>query len=112
MKIFYTVGYISDINAEMKVLENNHGKLQDTMIDVDNLVKYFVTENYITTNEEEKIKTCATNSEKVRVLLTNISGPLKAGYKEVFYDMLKIMKEHGTKPTQDLAKSMESSVET
>jgi len=72
------------------------------MTDIDDLLKYFVSENIITLNEEV-IRSSTTKSEKVRNLLLNISGPLKAGYTNGFYVMLKIMKDRGTRATQNLA---------
>ena len=77
--------------------------LCNTMTDIDDLLTYFVSENIITLNEEEVIKSSTTKSEKVRKLLLNISGPLKAGDANGFYVMLKIMKDRGTKATQNLA---------
>jgi len=80
------------------------------MTDINDLLKYFVAEKVITPNEEEEIRNVATKSDKVSKLLLNISGPLKAGDKHGFYTLLKIMKDHGTKVTQNLAKFLSTRV--
>jgi len=79
------------------------------MTDIDVLLRYFVAEKIISTEEEESIKSCVTKPEKVQKLLLNISGPLKAGNDSGFNAMVKIMKKYGTMATQALAKDMESS---
>ena len=88
---------------ELTVFREYYAKLCDTMTDVDDLLKYFVSEKIIAKSEEEEIKSASTKLERVRKLLLNISGPLKAGDNKGFHIMLKIMKEHGTLTTQDLA---------
>jgi len=97
---------------EFTILQENYAVLCNTMTDIDDLLKYFVTEKIITLNEEEEIKSSTTKSDKVRKLLLNISGPLKAGDKNGFYVMLKIMKDHGTKATQNLATLLTARVTT
>lgn len=94
---------------ELAVFRRCYAILCDTMTDIDDLLKHFVTEKIITISEEDEIKSFSVKSEKVRKLLLNISGPLKAGNTNGFYVMLKIMKEFGTKATQDLADCMASS---
>lgn len=109
--MFHSVSFIEDDSesGEMTAFRCNYATLCNTMTDVDDLLKYFVTEKIITTNEEEKIKSRATKSDRVKALLLNISGPLQAGDKNGFCVMLRIMKKYGTKATQDLAISTASS---
>jgi len=102
---------VGDTGNELTVLQENYAILCNTMTDIDNLLKYFVTERIITMDEEEKIKQCVTRSDKVRMLLLNISGPLKAGNESGYYVMLKVMKKYGTDATQKLAVHMESCTE-
>lgn len=111
MFLYCTVGNLGDgsESKEMKAFRENYAGLCNTMTDIDDLLKYFVTEEIITINEEEKIKNHITKSDKVRMLLLRISGPLQAGNKTGFYVMLKIMKKYGTRATQDLAEFLESS---
>ena len=85
-----------------------HEKLCNTLTDIDDLLACFVTERIITISEEEVIKSSSTKPGKVQKLLLNISSPLKSGCTTGFDVMLKIMKERGTLPTQDLAKEIES----
>jgi len=103
------IGNDSD-SSEMKAFRENYAMLCNTMTDIDDLLKYFVSEEIITINEEERIKNCSTKSDKVRMLLLIISGPLQTGDKYGFYVMLKIMKKYGTKATQSLAELIKSSV--
>ena len=97
----------SDID---KVLKEHYAMLCNTMTDIDDLLKYFVAEKIITLNEEDKIKRCATKSDKVQMLLSNISGPLTAGDTTGLLFMLKTMNDHGTVATQNLAKQIESRI--
>jgi len=80
------------------------------MTDIDVLLRYFVEEKIINTEEEQNLISCVTKPEKVRKFLLNILGPLESGNESGFDVMLKIMKEHGTVATQDLAKAMESRI--
>jgi len=93
---------------ELEVFQENYAMLCNTLKDIDDLLKYFVTEKIITIDEEEKIRTSATKSEKAEKLLLNISGPLQAGNTNGFHIMLKIMKKYGTKVTQDLVEHISS----
>lgn len=89
---------------ELTVLQENYAMLCNTVTDINNLMKYFVSERIIAADEAEEIKSSALiKSEKVKKFLTNISGPLRAGDNSGFYVMLKIMNTHGTKATQNLA---------
>ena len=104
-------GNISDsYPKELTVFQQYYAILCNTVTDIDDLLKYFVSEEIISISEEEEIKGFSVKSEKIRKLLINISGPLKAGDKNGFYVMLKIMKEYGTKATQVLAEKMTSSI--
>ena len=111
--IFYTGDLYpssSKLN-ELAVLKENYAFLCNTITDVNTLLKYFVTEKIITTDEEEEIKTYTTKSERVSKLLLNISGPLEAGDSNGFYIMLQIMKTHGVNATQHLANQIISRVD-
>jgi len=89
---------------ELTVLQENYAMLCNTITDIDNLMKYFVVERIIAANEAEEITSSTLiKSEKVKKLLINVSGPLRAGDKNGFYVMLKIMKTCGIKATQNLA---------
>ena len=61
-----------DVN-ELTVFREYYAKLCDTMTDIDDLLKYFVSEEIITISEEQEIKS---SSERVRNLLRYIAGPL------------------------------------
>ncbi|XP_065918394.1 NACHT, LRR and PYD domains-containing protein 12-like isoform X2 [Dysidea avara] len=106
-------GICGDSNLEeFTILQENYAVLCNTMTDIDDLLKYFVAEKIITLNEEEEIKSSATKSDKVQKLLLNISDLLKAGNNNGFYIMLKIMKDRGTKATQNLATLLSSRITT
>ena len=90
-------------SIQYKIFQKNYAALCDTMTDIDDLLKYFVAENIINTDEEEKITHSTVKAEKVRMLLIHIAGPLKAGNEAGFYVMLRIMKSHGHDATQTLS---------
>ena len=93
------------------MFKENYALLCNTITDVNKLLKYFVTEKIITTDEEEEIKTFTTKSDRVSKLLLNISGPLEAGDSNGFYIMLQVMKTHGVDATQRLANQIVSRVD-
>ena len=74
------------------------------MTDIDDLLKHFVMEKIISIDEEQKISQCVTKSDKVQMLLLNIDP------RNNYYGMLKIMKEHGSSATRNLANHMESCI--
>ena len=89
--------------SELKVFKDNYALLCDTLIDVSELLTYFVIEKIITKDQQKQINTLTINSEKASRLLLIISGPLKAGDSKGFYTMLGIMKTYGVDATQRLA---------
>lgn len=96
---------------ELAVFKESYASLCNAMTDINDLLKYFVTEKIITMDEQEEIRACITKSEKVSKLLINISGPLAAGDSKGFYTMLMIMKTYGTDATRRLADHIISRVE-
>ena len=93
--------YLANISTlkELSVFQKHYAKLCNTITDINNLLKYFVSHRIINMDDEEEIKNVVVASEKVRKLLLHISGPLKANNTEGFYVMLNIMKEHGMRAT-------------
>jgi len=49
------------------------------MVDVDNLLSYFVKESIIQADDVGVIKALTTTKDQVQKLLQHISGPLQAG---------------------------------
>ncbi|XP_065894803.1 uncharacterized protein [Dysidea avara] len=88
------------------IFQENYANLCSTVMEIDSLLKYFVTENVINIFDEEDIRMSVNTSAKVKKLLLHISGPLQAGDTHGFYVMLEIMKSYGTKSTQQLAENM------
>lgn len=93
----------SEGSGKYRVLQKNYAALCDTMTDIDEFLQYFVAENIINTEEEEKIRLLDIKSRKVGKLLMHINGPLKAGDESGLYTMLRIMKMWGLKATQTLS---------
>ena len=88
----------SPLLSELAVFKENYALLCNTITDIiDPLMKYFVEEKLIATEET------ATASEKLRIILLKISDSLGTNDTRGFRMMLKIMKEHGGKGTQDLS---------
>ena len=63
----------------------------------------FVEENLFAIEEQKQISEITSASEKIRMLLLNISSSLNASNTRGFYIILKIMKEHGGRGTLTLA---------
>jgi len=76
------------------------------MTDIDNLLRYFVTENIINVEDQRVIIANPRTSEKARLLLEHISGLLQAGNSKPFRRMLDIMEKYGNKSTKELAISI------
>ena len=88
----------SPLLSELTVFEENYALLCNTITDIiDPLMKYFVEQELIVAEETAAV------SEKLRIILLNISDSLKTNNTRGFCMMLKIMKEHGGKATQTLA---------
>ena len=98
--------------SELTVFKQNYALLCRRVTDISELLKYFVAENIINTDQQEEIKACITNSEKVSKLLLNISGPLETGDSNGFYAMLRIMKTYGVDATRRLANQLLTMVAT
>ena len=64
---------------------------------------YFVQRGIISIDELEEIKSTVKSSDKVAMLLRNVTHQLKSQNTTGFYDMLKIMEVHGLIAAQDLA---------
>jgi len=101
------LSFFSDYN-EYNIFQENYAQMCNTVTDIDELLKYFVTEKLITIFQEDDIKGYSTAAERVRKLLLIISGPLQSGDKNGFYTLLSIMKNYGTQPTKNLAESISS----
>ena len=90
--------------SDLAVFEENYALLCNTIADViDPLMKCYVEEKVLTTEEKAHIVAHTVVAEKLKLLLLKISSSLKAGDTRVFYLMLTIMREHGGKGTQTLA---------
>ena len=73
------------------------------MTDIENLLKYFITANIITTDDQSEILAPPKLTSKVTFMLRHISGPLEAGDTKPFRMMLDIMEKHGNFSTKSLA---------
>ena len=89
------------LNEEI-IFTRHYASLCNTLTDVDHLLPYFVQENIINTNDVESLD-ATTIANKVKKLLSHISGPLIAEDTKGFHVMLNIMKEHGNLGTKNLA---------
>ena len=86
---------------EPAVFRENYALLCNTITDiVDPLIKCFEEESVF---EQKQLTNIISASDKIRILLLNISSSLNASSTKGFYMMLKIMKEQGGKVTQTLA---------
>ena len=88
---------------ELKILRENYASFGSVITDVDHLTPHFVERRIIFTDELEEIKSTVRSSDKVAILLRNVTHQLKAQNTTGFYDMLQIMEVHGLMATEDLA---------
>ena len=91
---------------ERNVFTEHYSIFCNTLTDIDNLLKYFVQEKVIKSDDQDEINSLVKKSEKVQKLLKHIVGPLEAGDSKGFYTMLDIMENHGVQATKDLADSL------
>jgi len=91
------------INNDKEVFKSYYDKFCGTMTDVEDLLKYFVTENIISTDDQSEIFQTKRPSQKVALLLKHISGPLESGNNKPFRIMLRIMVQHGNLSTAELS---------
>ena len=96
--------------TEKDIFMKHYASLCSTLIDINNLLPYFVQEGIISIDDLEKIHEANTMREKVQKLLLHITGPLEAGYATGFHKMLTIMVDHGNQSTKDLAVKMKSEI--
>ena len=90
--------------SDLAVFEENYALLCNTIADViDPLMKCYVEEKVLTTEEKAHIVAHTVVAEKLKLLLLKISSSLKAGDTKSFHMMLTIMRGHGGKGTQTLA---------
>ena len=93
---------------EKKVFLENFSNLCNTLTDIENLLKYFIEEEIIKSEDLDEIITKTKTSDRVQKVLKHISGPLEAGDSKGFYTMLDIMKNHGLQSTKRLADSIDT----
>ena len=93
---------------EEKIFSEHYSTFCSTVTDIDNLLKYFVQERVIKSEEQDEINALVKTPEKVQRLLKHIAGPLEAGDSKGFYTMLDIMENHGVQATKDLAVSLKT----
>ena len=82
------------------------------LTEIDSLLPHFVKKEIINFKEERLILTERIAENKVKGLLSYISGPLESGNSDGFYELLLIMKSEGKPPTVKLANDMEKSLES
>ena len=107
-----TAGANVAADTDKKVFRSNYYKFCNTMTDIENLLKYFVTTNIITTDDQSEILAPPKLTSKVTLLLRHISGPLEAGDTKTFRMMLDIMEKHGNLATKSLAISAKKCLKT
>ena len=102
--LYFLIIIASDSPAKDKtVFKANYDKFCNAITDIENLLKYFVTDDIISTDDQREILATIRLTNKVALLLTHISGPLEAGDNKPFRMMLKIMEKHGNLATKELA---------
>ena len=95
---------------EKNVFTDNYSNLCNTLTDIEGLLKYFVQEKLIKTEDQDEINALVKTPEKVQKLLKHIAGPLEAGDSKGFYTLLDVMEKHGVQATKDLADLMKTAI--
>ena len=96
--------------SELEIFTDYYAKLCNTLVDIEYLLPYFVQEGIVNVAKLTEIQAMPTKIEKLNHLLTDIAGPLRVGYTKSFFTLLRIMEDHGTQATRDLAIEMRSVV--
>ena len=94
------------------VFTSNYTKFCNIIMDLENLLKYFVTASIINIDDQSEILAPPRQTDKVTLLLRHISGPLEAGDTKPFRMMLDIMEKHGNLATKTLAIEIKKSLIT
>ena len=94
--------------TEEIVFTENYVKLTGVLNAV-TLMPHFIAKRIITIDDASNIKSCDRESEKISNLLEHVARHLKAGHTDSFYQLLDIMKTHGTSSAEELATDMELS---
>ena len=86
------------------MFNENYALLCNTINDIiDPLMKCFLEKEIFATEEQKQIAETISASERIRILLLNVSSSLSAKNTRGFYMMLEVMKEHGGNGTLMLA---------
>ena len=85
-----------------KILTKYYSKLGDVLKHEDGLLSKFVSEEIISTDDEDVINK-ENLTRKGPKLVSLICGPVKSGYTKGFFTMLHIMKSHGRPDTREIA---------
>ena len=89
-----------------------YGKLCSVIRDVNEIAPHCVSKKIITPQDVTELYSVKNPSKQVAMLLSRITGPVKAGSSQVFYDLLDIMEMHGLQATQLLATEVKCSLNT
>jgi len=101
---------LDGVSKQSKTFSCCFSKFCSTLVDIKNLLKYFVASNIIKCEEQDNILAASSQSEMVRRLLMHIAGPLEAGINKPLLTMLDIMEQHGVDCTRLLASSVRQQV--
>jgi len=100
-------------SPEYLVIVQYYSKLVDTLT-AKNLSRYFVSQNIISTKDEEEILKSTTSSVRAATLLLNrVINPLKAGFENCtnnFYAFLDIAEQYGNADIRHLLPTIREKV--
>jgi len=97
---------------EKEIFIEHYSLICNTMLDIDNLLPHFLTNQIIPVDDFTEIMVKPRKTDKVDKLLQYIYGSLQAGYVKNFYTMLSIMERHGIQATRKLASRLRLSLVT
>ena len=91
---------------EYSVFQDHYAALTNLLFNTD-ISQYLVQARIITPQDQQKIGSLGTDTEKAKYVLIKISCQLQAGYALSFITTLEIMKEYGNNSMQELASTIE-----
>ena len=95
---------------EYRIFVKNFAILVDTL-KVNDLNRYFVSEEIITLSDLDDISCESNNRKKIETVLKKISSSLKNGSTQLLCRMLHVMVVHGNLDTRNLADTIKESID-
>ena len=94
---------------EYSVFQDHYAALTNLLFNTD-ISQYLVQARIITPQDQQKIRSLGTDTEKAKYVLIKISCQLQAGYTLSFIKTLETMKKYGNDSMQELAATIQKTI--